>query len=88
MIIQAKEGGYAHLKMPSGEIRMVSLEAMATVGVLGNEEWKKSLLKGTKVKIEKTATGKVADERSSSLNKAEIAKEETRKQSQKQKSEK
>ncbi len=49
---------------------------------------KKSLLKGTKVKIEKTATGKVADERSSSLNKAEIAKEETRKQSQKQKSEK
>lgn len=40
LIIQAKEGGYAHLKMPSGEIRMVSLEAMATVGVLGNEEWK------------------------------------------------
>jgi ribosomal protein L23 len=42
---------------------------------------KKSLLKGTKVKIEKAATGKVAD-------KAEVAKEETRKQSQKQNSEK
>lgn len=44
LIIQAKEAGYAHLKMPSGEIRMVSLEAMATVGVLGNEEWKNVVL--------------------------------------------
>lgn len=34
----AKEGGFAHLKLPSGETRMVSMEAMATVGVLGNEE--------------------------------------------------
>lgn len=38
--IQAKESGYAHLKMPSGEIRMVSLESMGTIGALGNEEWK------------------------------------------------
>ncbi len=44
LIIQAKESGYAHLKMPSGEIRMVSLEAMGTVGVLGNEEWKNVVL--------------------------------------------
>jgi large subunit ribosomal protein L2 len=44
LVIQAKEGGYAHLKMPSGEIRMISLEAMATVGVLGNEEWKNVVL--------------------------------------------
>ena len=44
LIIQAKEGGYAHLKMPSGEIRMISLEAMATVGVLGNEEWKNRVI--------------------------------------------
>ena len=34
----AKEGRFAHLKLPSGETRMVSLESMATVGVLGNEE--------------------------------------------------
>ena len=34
----AKEGGFAHLKLPSGETRMVSLESMATIGVLGNEE--------------------------------------------------
>lgn len=47
LIIQAKESGlpagrqaYAHLKMPSGEIRMVSLESMGTVGALGNEEWR------------------------------------------------
>lgn len=40
LMVQAKEGGFAHLKMPSGEIRMVSLESMATVGVLGNEDYK------------------------------------------------
>lgn len=34
----AKEGGFAHLKLPSGETRMVPLEAMATIGILGNEE--------------------------------------------------
>ncbi len=34
----AKEGGFAHLKMPSSEVRMIPLESMATVGVLGNEE--------------------------------------------------
>lgn len=44
LVIQAKENGYAHLKMPSGEIRMISLEAMATVGALGNEEWKNVML--------------------------------------------
>lgn len=40
LIIQAKEAGYAHLKMPSGEIRMVSLLCRATIGQLGNEEYK------------------------------------------------
>ncbi len=40
LILQAKEGGQAHLKMPSGEVRMIPLEARATVGVLGNEDWK------------------------------------------------
>lgn len=38
--LQAKEAGHAHLKMPSGEVRMVPLESMATVGVLSNEDWK------------------------------------------------
>jgi large subunit ribosomal protein L2 len=30
--ILSKENAYAHLKMPSGEIRMISLEAYATIG--------------------------------------------------------
>lgn len=38
--LQAKQFPFAHLRLPSGEVRMVSLESMATVGVLGNEEWK------------------------------------------------
>lgn len=36
----AKEGTMAHLKMPSGEIRMVPLQSLATIGVLGNEDWR------------------------------------------------
>lgn len=40
LILQAKQEPFAHLKLPSGEIRMIPLEAMATVGILGNEEWK------------------------------------------------
>lgn len=42
--LAAKEAGYAHLKLPSGEIRMVSLESMATVGALGNEEFNKRVI--------------------------------------------
>lgn len=36
--LMAKEGKYATLRMPSGEMRMVLQECMATVGVVGNEE--------------------------------------------------
>ena len=32
----AKEGGYAQIKVPSGETRMVNLECFATVGQVGN----------------------------------------------------
>jgi large subunit ribosomal protein L2 len=32
----AKEGDYAHLRMPSGEIRLVSIKCLATVGQVGN----------------------------------------------------
>ncbi len=35
-IIQAKEGEFAHVKLPSGEVRLVSLECWATIGQLGN----------------------------------------------------
>ncbi|MGD8779017.1 MAG: 50S ribosomal protein L2 [Ignavibacteria bacterium] len=36
--LMAKEGKYAQLKFPSGEVRMVSLECMATYGTVGNTD--------------------------------------------------
>jgi large subunit ribosomal protein L2 len=36
--LMAKEGVYAQLKMPSGEVRMVRVECMATFGEVGNSE--------------------------------------------------
>lgn len=40
----AKEGHFAHLKLPSGEVRMIPLLSMATIGVLGNEEARQRVL--------------------------------------------
>lgn len=36
--VMAKEGAYAHVRLPSGEVRLVALECMATVGQVGNLE--------------------------------------------------
>lgn len=36
--VMAKEGNYAHLRLPSGEVRMVHLDCYATVGQVGNVE--------------------------------------------------
>ncbi len=36
--ITAKEGKYAQVKMNSGEIRLISIECMATIGRVGNSE--------------------------------------------------
>jgi len=36
--LMAKEGNYAQLKMPSGEVRLVRLECMATYGSVGNTD--------------------------------------------------
>jgi large subunit ribosomal protein L2 len=38
-ILRAMEGGYALLKMPSGEMRKVHDKAMATVGQVSNTDW-------------------------------------------------
>jgi large subunit ribosomal protein L2 len=38
--VMAKEGNYVTIKLPSGEMRMVRKECLATVGVLGNSEYK------------------------------------------------
>lgn len=39
-IIQAREGLFVHIKLPSGEVRRIRNKGMATVGQLGNIEWK------------------------------------------------
>ena len=36
--LMAKEGSYAHLKLPSGEVRMVTINCRATIGQLSNVE--------------------------------------------------
>lgn len=36
--LMAREGGYASLRLPSGEFRMVRVEGMATLGQVGNLE--------------------------------------------------
>ncbi len=43
-VIQAKEGDDAHVKLPSGEIRLVSLDCWATIGQLGNSDHKSEVL--------------------------------------------
>jgi len=36
--IMAKEGDFAHIRLPSGEVRLVNLDCHATIGQLGNIE--------------------------------------------------
>ncbi|MBM3250151.1 MAG: 50S ribosomal protein L2 [Candidatus Omnitrophica bacterium] len=36
--IMAKEGDFAHVRLPSGEVRLVSLDCHATIGQVGNIE--------------------------------------------------
>lgn len=38
--LMAKEGNYVTIKLPSSEMRMIRKECLATVGVLGNAEYK------------------------------------------------
>jgi large subunit ribosomal protein L2 len=35
----AKEGQYAHIRLPSGEIRLISVDNLATMGQVGNTDW-------------------------------------------------
>lgn len=35
----AKEGKYAQVRLPSGEVRYISMECMATIGQIGNADW-------------------------------------------------
>jgi len=36
--LMAKEGEYANLRLPSGEMRLVSIRCRATIGTIGNQE--------------------------------------------------
>jgi large subunit ribosomal protein L2 len=36
--LMAKEGRYAHIRLPSGEVRLVNVECMATIGQVGNTD--------------------------------------------------
>lgn len=36
--ITAKEGEFAHIKMPSGEVRLIKLDCLATIGQVGNAD--------------------------------------------------
>jgi large subunit ribosomal protein L2 len=36
--LMAKEGNYVTLKLPSGEMRMIRRECLATIGEVGNQE--------------------------------------------------
>ncbi|HVZ58280.1 MAG TPA: 50S ribosomal protein L2 [Patescibacteria group bacterium] len=42
--ITAREAGYIHLKLPSGEVRMVPEISYATIGQVGNIEWKNNII--------------------------------------------
>jgi len=36
--LMAKEGDYAHVRLPSGEMRLVSIRCRATIGTIGNSD--------------------------------------------------
>ncbi|MBI3920133.1 MAG: 50S ribosomal protein L2 [Armatimonadetes bacterium] len=36
--LMAKEGKYAHIKLPSGEMRLISVKCRATIGAVGNSD--------------------------------------------------
>ncbi len=43
-IVTAREGDYVHVKMPSGEVRRILSSNHATVGQVGNVDWKDRVL--------------------------------------------
>ncbi len=42
--VSAHEGGYTHLKLPSGEIRRILGKGTATIGQVGNIDWKNEII--------------------------------------------
>ncbi len=38
-VLMSRDGDYATLRLPSGEMRLVNIKCMATVGAVGNGDW-------------------------------------------------
>jgi len=38
-VLMSRDGNYATLRLPSGEMRLVNIKCMATVGAVGNGDW-------------------------------------------------
>ncbi len=49
--VAAKEGNFVHLKLPSGEIRKILAKGYATIGNLGNIDWKNRVYGSAGAKI-------------------------------------
>ena len=43
-IVAAREGNYVHVKLPSKEIRKIHATCLATIGQIGNIDWKNTSL--------------------------------------------
>ncbi len=43
-IIAAREENFVHLRLPSGEVRKIRSQGMASIGQLGNIEWKNEVI--------------------------------------------
>lgn len=43
-VLMAREGVFAHVKLPSGEVRMINVKCMATVGQVGNLDHENMIL--------------------------------------------
>ncbi len=67
-IIAAREGKYIHLKLPSKEVRRVHSSAIATIGQVGNVDWKNITLgkagRSRHMGIKPTVRGVAQDPRS------------------------
>jgi len=37
--LMARDGNYATLRLPSGEMRLINIKCMATIGAVGNSDW-------------------------------------------------
>ena len=56
-LIMGREDKYVILRLPSGEMRKILGECMATIGTVGNADYQNSPLKNSKIKLQITQEG-------------------------------